>query len=184
MKVIDPVTGVKKQVTFDKEHKPVFTVVKGDLNNKDNDAPVEEQEAPNRLEIASKGVYMEAWYKEIPDLMFGSKDGFTFFNASDFQRKRGTKKDIREFFRLHSVKIYVEKLGVDKLMKFSDAGDVLLYEVLAIPYIEFIDPKFSLWLHDRVHDLLYKGVVVSDSYLAINIKKRFSKTMLEDLIKI
>lgn len=184
MKTANPFLGVKKQVTFDKAHEPIFTVVKGDISDKGSDVSDEEEEGVNEMEIPLKGIYMQAWYTEIPDLTFGRKDGFTFFNASDFQQKRGTKKDIRDFFKLHTVKVYVEALGVDKLMRFSDAGDVLLYKVLAIAYVEFIDPKFSLWMHDRLHELLYNGVVASDSYLAINIKKRFSKTMLEDLIKI
>lgn len=183
MKIIDPITGVKKQVIFDRKHKPVFTVVKGDLDNKDNDVPVEEKEDFNGLEISSKGMRFEVWYPELPDLLFGCKDGFSFFNASDFQRKRGTKKDIRDFLSsTPSIKIYAKKLGSDKLMKFSDTGDVLLNEVLAIAYVEFVDSKFSVWMHDRIHELMYNGMVVSDNYLAVAAKRRLPKSILEKLI--
>lgn len=183
MKVIDPITGVKKQVTFDKNHKPVFTVVKGDLDNKDNDVPVEEKEDFNGLEISSKGMRFEAWYPELPDLLFGCKDGFSFFNASDFQRRRKTNKDIRKFLSsTPCIKVYAEKLGADKLVRFSDSGDVLLHEVLAIAYIEFVDPKFSIWMHDRMHELMYNGMVVSDNYLAVAAKRRLPRNVLEKLI--
>ena len=183
MKVIDPITGVKKQVTFDKNHKPVFTIIQGGLDNERKDAPVEEEKISNGLELALKGIHLEAWYPELPDLLFGCKDGFSFFNASDFQRKRGTKKDIRDFLsNTPSIKIYAEKLGSDELMKFSDTGDVLLNEVLAIAYVEFVDPKFSIWMHDRIHELMYNGMVVSDNYLAVAAKRRLPKKVLEKLV--
>lgn len=184
MKIIDPITGVKKQVTFDKDHKPVFTIIQGGLDNERKDAPVEEKKVSSGLRVALKGIYLEAWYPELPDLLFGCKDGFSFFNASDFQRKRGTKKDIRDFLaNTPSVKIYTEKLGTDNSVRFADSGDVLLNEVFAIAYVEFIDPKFSIWLHDRMHDLMYNGMVVSDNYLAVAAKRRLPKKVLEKLIE-
>lgn len=184
MKIIDPITGVKKQVTFDKNHKPVFTIIQGDLNNERKDAPVEEEKVSSGLELALKGMYLEAWYPELPDLLFGCKDGFSFFNASDFQRKRGTKKDIRKFLsNIACIKVYADKLGADKLVRFSDTGDVLLHEVLAIAYVEFVDPKFSIWVHDRIHELMYNGMAVSDNYLAVAAKRKLPRNVLEKLIE-
>ncbi|MDD2953283.1 MAG: hypothetical protein PHC95_08985 [Parabacteroides sp.] len=184
MKVIDLNTGVKKKVTFDKDHNPIFTAVNGDLNDNKVDVPAEGKEACNELEVPSKGMRLEAWYPELPDLLFGGNKEFSFFNASEFQRKRNVRKDIREFLaNTPCVKVYAKKLNTDRLMKFTDNGDVLLHEVLAFAYVEYIDPVFSIYMHDRMHELFYNGMVVSEIYLAVAAKRRLPKSVLEELMK-
>ncbi|WP_455620891.1 hypothetical protein, partial [Parabacteroides sp.] len=156
MKVID----VKKQVTYDKNHKPIFTVIKGDLDNEHTDAPVEEKKVSNGLEVASSEMYWEAWYPELPELKFSTIDGIEVFNASEFARKRGYEKDkdLKQYFAsTPCIAVYAKKIGAEKLVRFSEAGDVLLHEVLAFSFVEYIDPSFSIYMHDRMHELFYNG---------------------------
>ncbi|WP_455625864.1 hypothetical protein [Parabacteroides sp.] len=186
MKIVDPITGVKKQVTFTKDHKPVFTIIQGGFDNERKDVPVEEEKVSSKLETPSDVMYWEAWYPELPDMRFTTVDGIGVFNASEFARKRGYEKDkdLKKFFsNTPCIAVYAKKLGTDKLIRFSEAGDVLLNEVLAFSFVEYVDPSFSIYMHDRMHELFYNGVVVSDNYLAVAAKRRLPRKVLEKLIK-
>lgn len=81
--------------------------------------------------------------------------------------------------------LYAKRLGLDnpeQLFLTDDNGDTMIHEVLAFSFVEYVDPSFSIYMHDRMHELFYNGMVVSDNYLAVAAKRRLPKSVLEKLV--
>lgn len=62
-----------------------------------------------------------------------------------------------------------------------DNGDILLNAYLAFSFVEYVDINFSIYMHDRMHELFSNGVIVSDNYLAVAAKQRLPKKVLNQL---
>lgn len=132
----------------------------------------------------------EAWYPELPDLLFGQVMGVSVFNATAFMNNREVDQSqcsIDNYKETCSVilDLYARKLGLDspeQLFLTDDNGDTMIHEVLAFSFVEYIDPSFSIYMHDRMHELFYNGMVVSDNYLAVAAKRRLPKSVLEKLV--
>ena len=132
----------------------------------------------------------EAWYPELPDLLFGQVMGVSVFNATAFMNSREVDQsrcNIEDYKKTYSVIIglYAKRLGLDnpeQLFLTDDNGDTMIHEVLAFSFVEYVDPSFSIYMHDRMHELFYNGMVVSDNYLAVAAKRRLPKSELEKLV--
>lgn len=132
----------------------------------------------------------EAWYPELPDLLFGQVMGVSVFNATAFMNSREVDQsrcNIEDYKKMYSVIIglYAKRLGLDnpeQLFLTDDNGDTMIHEVLAFSFVEYVDPSFSIYMHDRMHELFYNGMVVSDNYLAVAAKRRLPKSVLEKLV--
>lgn len=116
--------------------------------------------------------------------------GVSVFNATAFMNNREVDQSqcsIDNYKETCSVIIdlYARKLGLDspeQLFLADDNGDTMIHEVLAFSFVEYIDPAFSVYMHDRMHELFYNGMVVSDNYLAVAAKRRLPKSVLEKLV--
>lgn len=134
----------------------------------------------------------EAWYPELPDLLFGQVMGVSVFNATAFMDNRNidqSKCNISDYKEIYStiINLYAKKLGFDspeQLFLTDDNGDTMIHEVLTFSFVEYIDPAFSIYMHDRMHELFYNGMVVSDNYLAVAAKRRLPKSVLEKLASV
>lgn len=131
----------------------------------------------------------EAWYPELPDLLFGQVMGVDVFNATKFIELRGVDTSMVNVENYKTTDIvtireYSKRLGLndpEQMFLVDDNGDVMIRAHLAFSFVSYVDPQFSIYMHDRIHELFYNGVIVSDSYLAATAKNRLPKSVLQQL---
>lgn len=122
-----------------------------------------------------------AWYPELPDLLFGTVNGIDVFNASEFLRRRKSDKHVEDFFNSHkAITAYKGKIKPEEI-RIDYNGDILLNAYLSFAFVEYADPNFMLYMHDRIHELFSNGVLFSDNYLAVAAKQRLPKKVLNQL---
>lgn len=131
----------------------------------------------------------EAWYPELPDLLFGQVMGADVFNATKFIELRNANQDtvtVDDFKNKYDELIYAyaKKLKFDNpndLFLIDDNGDTMIHAHLAFAFVSYIDPNFTIYMHDRMHELFSNGVLLSDNYLAVAAKQRLPKKVLNQL---
>lgn len=131
----------------------------------------------------------EAWYPELPDLLFGHVLGVDVFNATKFLelRKADQEKFTVDDFKQKNITLinsYSKKLQFDDLndlFLIDDNGDVMIHAHLAFAFVSYVDPEFTIYTHDRIHELFSNGFLVSDNYLAVSAKQRLPKKVLTQL---
>ena len=127
-------------------------------------------------------IHFEAWYPELPDLLMGTVDKVGVFNASEFLRRRKSDKNVEDFLcECKVIKTYQNRLKTKEMAFNCDNGDILLNAYLAFSFVEYVDINFSIYMHDRMHELFSNGVIVSDNYLAVAAKRRLPKKVLNQL---
>lgn len=131
----------------------------------------------------------EAWYPELPDLLFGHVMGVDVFNATKFLELRCIDQVIINVddFKMKNdmlVNYYANKLGFsdpNDLFLVDDNGDTMIHAHLAFAFVSYVDPNFTIYMHDRMHELFSNGFLVSDNYLAVSAKQRLPKNVLNQL---
>ena len=56
-----------------------------------------------------------------------------------------------------------------------------MHAYLAFAFVAYVDPNFSIYMHDRMHELFTNGFLVSDNYLVVSAKQRLPKKVLNQL---
>ncbi|WP_293670680.1 hypothetical protein [uncultured Parabacteroides sp.] len=133
----------------------------------------------------------EVLYPELQELYFGEINGINVFDATKYlelKKVDPAQYNLDDFKDKNQDMInrYANKLGYDDpdyLFFIDEAGDVMIHAYLAFTFVSYVDPQFVIYMHDRMHDLLFDGFVVSDNYLACMAKRRLPKKVLNRLIE-
>lgn len=131
----------------------------------------------------------EAWYPELPDLLFGNVMGVDVFNATKFIQLRDANQEVftvEDFKSRYEdlINTYATKLNFEDsndLFLTDDNGDTMIHAHLAFTFVSYVDPNFTIYMHDRIHELFSNGVLFSDNYLAVAAKQRLPKKVLNQL---
>lgn len=130
-----------------------------------------------------------AWYPELPDLLFGHVMGVDVFNATKFLELRNADLEVftvDDFKERNEplINYYAEKLKINdptELFLVDDNGDTMIHAHLSFAFVAYVDPNFSIYMHDRMHELFTNGFLVSDNYLVVSAKQRLPKNILNQL---
>lgn len=131
-------------------------------------------------------------YKEFPDLLFGTsrEDGSVYFDATRFIRARGDgRRHNLPSFRaaFHPwILAQAEAYGIraDDLYAVDEAsGHLLIDECLDLLFITYIDPRFGVYMQERMSELLTGGFSVSDTWLAHEAGRRFTNEELTQITR-
>lgn len=133
--------------------------------------------------IETKCTYFNAWYPELPDLLLGTVDCTDMFNASEFLVRRKSDKDVTGFILQYEETInkYADKLEMKQLIFRTQNNEYLIHAHLSFAFVSYVDPNFTVYMHDRMHELFSNGFLVSDNYLAVSAKRRLPKKVLNQL---
>lgn len=133
--------------------------------------------------IETKCTYLNVWYPELPNLLLGTVDCTDMFNASEFLVRRKSDKDVIGFILQYKETIdkYADKLGMKQLIFRTQNNEYLIHAHLAFAFVSYVDPNFTIYMHDRMHELFSNGFLVSDNYLAVSAKQRLPKKVLNQL---
>lgn len=129
-------------------------------------------------------------YREFPELLFGSSiDGTRYFDATQYINSKGNPKEHKlssfetqfNFFKNAVQRAY--ELDSENIIVLSQTtGNILIDESLALLFVAFIDPDFSVYLLERLDELFTNGIVLSDSAIVEQASNRFSKDQLQKLL--
>lgn len=130
-------------------------------------------------------------YREFPGILFGESDGRIYFDATLYIQKKEeavnvSNVDIISGFECHFdwwIKNLSETCSIpleDMIAEDADTGHLLLEESLDLLFIAYLEPIFSVYMLERISEMLINGVSLSDTALVMSVKDRFEKG---DLIK-
>ncbi|MFR9545667.1 MAG: hypothetical protein SNJ29_08840 [Rikenellaceae bacterium] len=111
-------------------------------------------------------------YIEFPELLFASDTkGNLYFDATLYIEQKG---DINchspaDFARKFAFWIESAKRAydVEYMVVTDDAiGHTLFDESMALLFVCYIDPPFSIYILERMSEMLINGLVLSDSYIS------------------
>ncbi|MCY1134054.1 hypothetical protein OWT79_10630 [Bacteroides fragilis] len=128
-------------------------------------------------------------FGEFPDLLFThSNDGDEFCDATGFIESRGCTDS-------HSVDDFIEvckpwvnavcanySLELDRITVVAPSGHILIDSSLALLFVSYIDTEFSVYVYERIAELLISGIILSDTTLVLMAKDRLTKEVLLNLI--
>lgn len=132
----------------------------------------------------------EIKYLEFPDLLFGkAEDGLYYFDPFIFIKSKGDIKrhSVLEFERayyhwLKAVSVVYSIKMEEIIVKDDTTGKVIIEESLALPFVSYIDPYFAIHLLEKMSELLMCGISLSDTYINMHIKAKFSPEELSKFI--
>lgn len=121
-------------------------------------------------------------YAEFPEMLFGKQpeEQISYFNATQYIQKKGDPKrhNISEFQKdyVHWIDAAKQLYEIENqdIFFFNEAGDILIDESLALPFLAYIQPEFGIYLLERMSEMLLNGFVMSDNCLLQTVKQRFS----------
>lgn len=125
----------------------------------------------------------EVKYNEFPDLKFGrSIDGMLYFNPNLFIKAKGDIKrhSVLEFdnafFHWKKAVEFAYSIPFDDLIiKDEASGIVLIEESLALLFVAYVDPGFAVYITEKISEILFCGVALSDSYIIMHISGNYTK---------
>lgn len=128
-------------------------------------------------------------YGEFPDLLFGkSDDGLVYFDATHFIQQKGDarKHNIKSFEIgfIHWKNAVCDAYSIpmeDMTIKDEATGHLLIEESLALLFVAYIDPEFSVHMLERISEMLLRGITLSDTQLLMLASERLSKDQLFNL---
>lgn len=128
-------------------------------------------------------------YGEFPDLLFTvSNDGNEYCDVTSFmeERKCTDSHSIDNFMKVCKpwinafCKVY--SLDVDKLTLVAPNNHILIDSSLALLFVSYVDTEFSVYVYEKMADLLVSGIILSDTTLILMAKDRLPREVLLNLI--
>lgn len=128
-------------------------------------------------------------FGEFPDLLFtNSNDGDELFDATHFIKSRGCadSHSVDDFVLV--CKPWVDAVCVNysldpgKITVIVPNGHILIDSSLALLFVSYVDTEFSVYVYERMAELLLSGIILSDTTLALMAKDRLTKEVLLNLI--
>lgn len=115
-----------------------------------------------------------AKYSEFPELLFASDvTDIHYFDATLYIEQKGNKAVHSTEDFAHKFMFWLEcakevyEIDNDAIIVIDDAtGHTLLDESLALLFVCYINPQFSIYLVERISEMLLNGFVLSDSCIA------------------
>lgn len=125
-------------------------------------------------------------YREFPDLLFGtSEDNIEYFDATHYLQATGDpKKHNIPTFRVgftHWINAACEAYSLtaeDLIVTDAATGHTLIESSLALLFAAYLDSGFGVWMMERISEMLMSGIVLSDTYLLLMARTRFSEAEL------
>lgn len=122
---------------------------------------------------------------EFPDLLFGKQsDGNSMYlDISAYAKSKGLSSSVADDF-LKAYEKPIEDLVLQlqlpeaKVCSMNTEGHVLIDGSLVYLFISFVEPRFLLYMCDRMDELFTVGITVSDTYLAKNTLRRIPLEVL------
>ena len=121
-----------------------------------------------------------AKYPEFPELLFASdKEGTLFFDATLYIEHKGdiTKHSPASFARKFSFWFESAKdiYDINATIVIDNAtSHVLIDESLALLFVCYIDPQFSMYMIERISEMLLNGFVLSDTCITQMARDRLN----------
>lgn len=131
----------------------------------------------------------EQMFPEFPELLFGRQieGGATlarvYFDASKFAESKGLPfTSVEIFLKAYeapiSAIIDTLKLPEADMCRMNTEGHVLIESSLLYLFISFVEPRFLLYIFDRMDELFATGFTVSDTYLLSRARVRLPMEVL------
>lgn len=130
----------------------------------------------------------EHLFPEFADLLFGTHtDGSVYFDASAFADSKGLGPSaVDAFFNAYSTPINaiisLSELRPADICTRNPEGHLLIESSLTYLFISFVEPRFLLYMMDRMNELFSQGITVSDTYLVTKMKSRIPKEVIMKLM--
>lgn len=124
---------------------------------------------------------------EFPNLLFGTQidTGITYFDATSYLQKQAPDKSVNIFFVEYRRQIQDLCNSYDiqqkDVCKINEQGHYLIDGNFTYLFISFVEPNFTAYIFDRIHELFANGIVVSDTYIVQTAKSRLPKEVLTQL---
>lgn len=122
---------------------------------------------------------------EFPNLLFGTttEGDKTYFDATLYLQKESSQKNIQNFFAQYraSIESLCESYNIPykDFYKVNQSGHYLIDSNFTFLFIAFADRNFLGYMCDRIHELFFRGFVVSDTYLTLTARERLSPEILK-----
>lgn len=123
---------------------------------------------------------------EFPDLLFGkqSEGNKMFVDVSAYLESKGLSSSlVDDFIKSYEKPIadMLQLLQLDEadVCRMNTEGHVLIESSLLYYFISFVEPRFMLYMFDRMDELFANGVTVSDTYLAHQTLRRIPLEVLK-----
>lgn len=133
---------------------------------------------------------LQTKYGEFGDLLFKTlENGITYFDATNYILARGDiRKHSIKSFELgftHWISAICDAYEADRkgmIIEDEKTGHFLIDESLALLFVAYIDPDFGVYMLERISEMLTNGIVISDTYLLLQLRQRFTGNELSKLI--
>ena len=131
----------------------------------------------------------EQVFPEFPNLLFGTTidDGTSFFDATLYLIKSESEETVEDFFTQYFVPIRALCNAYEKpleaISRTNKQGHTIIDGNFVYLFISFVEPNFLAFICDRIHELMIRGVAVSDSYLLQSASERLPKEVLIKIIE-
>lgn len=130
----------------------------------------------------------EQLFPEFPELLFGRQPegSVMYFDASAYTKSKGLSSSaVDKFLSSYEAPIdaIVKTLQIpdNEACRINTEGHVLLESSVLYLFLSFIDPRFLLYIIDRMDELFATGVAVSDAYLVRKTRARIPLEVLQQL---
>lgn len=125
---------------------------------------------------------------EFPELLFGRQNEWsaTYFDASVFTSQKNLSSSTPVKF-LEAYEVPIRALLGELQLDSADAlfmnteGHFIIDSLLLYLFLSFTDPRFMLYMFDRMDDLFQTGVAVSDTTVIRLAKSRIPADILRQL---
>ncbi|MFR9542985.1 MAG: hypothetical protein SNH27_13120 [Rikenellaceae bacterium] len=115
-----------------------------------------------------------AKYSEFPELLFASDNSENlYFDATLYIKRKGDVAQHSPVDFANKFKFWVDsaqriyEIDNQSVMVTDDAtGHILIDESLALLFVCYIDPQFSIYIVERISEMLLNGFVLSDTSIA------------------
>lgn len=133
----------------------------------------------------------EIRYKEFPDLLFGkSCDNSVYFDSTHYIQVNGDvrKHSVKNFELgfIHWINAISEAYSIpriDLIVQDETTGHILIDESLALLFVAYIDPEFGIYMLERMSEMLYRGITLSDTHVLMLANERLTEDQLSNLSK-
>lgn len=69
------------------------------------------------------------------------------------------------------------------IVQDETTGHILIDESLALLFVAYIDPDFGIYMLERISEMLWRGITLSDTHVLMLANERLTKDQLSNLNK-
>lgn len=128
--------------------------------------------------------FTEQLIPEFPNLLFGrqNEQGRVYFDATSFIKSKGLSLSVDQFLKEYdstiNAIISTAHLNEAEMCYINTEGHIAIDSSLVYLFISFVEPRFLLYMFDRMDELFSRGFAVSDTYLLHHSRNRIPQEVL------